>query len=347
MATVRIDAGPCPSTESALWEDDAPCDTDEHLLDRFIALGESEAEAAFREIVARHGPMVLGVCRHVLGEPHDAEDAFQATFLVLARRAGTIRDRRVLARWLYEVAYRIAVRSKTQDSRRRARERRGAVMAAVGTSGDVGRGRDEDPAWAELRPVLLEEVRRLPEKYREAVVLCYLEGRTNEEAAALLEWPVGTVKGRLFRAREMLRARLTRRGLALSAALLAVRLSRNAVFAEVVPSRLADATAAAAVRAARAGATVGTGVGVSERVLAMVEEGLKPNALAWIGRQLGVLALALVLVGAVYVGLSGASERSRPPVPPPSYHAAPPGSEAAPATAARGPFQPAPARDCR
>src|SRR5438045_3202931 len=105
MATVRIDAGPGVSAEASLWEDGVPCDTDEHLLDRFVALGELEAEAAFQEIVARHGPMVLGVCRHILGQAHDAEDAFQATFLVLARRAGTIRDRRVLARWLYEVAY--------------------------------------------------------------------------------------------------------------------------------------------------------------------------------------------------------------------------------------------------
>jgi RNA polymerase sigma-70 factor (ECF subfamily) len=186
---------------------------DEELLNQFLGLDETAAEGAFQALVRRHGPMVLEVCRHMLGQVHDAEDAFQATFLVLARKAGSIRDRRVLGRWLYEVAFRIAVCSKTQTARRRARERQGAEMAAVAAVG--GHDHADDPAWRELRPVLHDEIRRLPEKYRVAVVLCYLGERTNEEAAALLNWPVGTVKRRLFRARELLRPRLTRRGLAL------------------------------------------------------------------------------------------------------------------------------------
>src|SRR4051794_39322125 len=172
---------------------------DEQLLDRFLNQDDGGSEAAFRAIVVRHGPMVLGVCRHILDQVADAEDAFQATFLVLARKAGSIRDRRVLGRWLYEVAYRIAVRAKTNTARRRIHERQGAEMSAVAP------GPRSDHAWCELRPVLHEEVNRLPEKYRTAVVLCYLEGRTNEEAAEMLRWPVGTVKGRLSRAREMLR----------------------------------------------------------------------------------------------------------------------------------------------
>ena len=207
MASVQIALNRKAAPRDALPQDlqELP---DEQLLDLFLERKGSDAEAAFETLVRRHGPMVLGVCRHILDELHDAEDAFQATFLVLARKAGTIRDRRVLGRWLYEVAYRIAIRSKTHSARRRTHEREGAEMSAVAA------GPEFDAAWIELRPVLHEEVNRLPEKYRTAVVLCYLEGRTNEEAAEMLQWPVGTVKGRLSRARDMLRSRLTRRGLA-------------------------------------------------------------------------------------------------------------------------------------
>ena len=233
MASVRTEASVArpagfPGSEGAAGL------PDEELIDRFLNHDGVEAEVAFRAMVVRHGPMVLGVCRHVLNQHQDAEDAFQATFLVLARKAGSIHDRRVLGRWLYEVAYRIAVRAKTNAVRRRTQERQGAEMSVTAPESEAG--------WNELKPVLHEEVNRLPEKYRTPVVLCYLEGRTNEEVAALLEWPVGTVKGRLSRARELLRARLTRRGLALSAAFLLTSLSRDSVFAEVVPSRLIDST---------------------------------------------------------------------------------------------------------
>ena len=222
-------------------------ETDESHLARFLNGDEADSEEAFRELVRQHGPMVLGVCRHVLDQHSDAEDAFQATFLVLARNAGSIRDRRVLGRWLYEVAYRIAIRSRTRSAQRRSREKEGARMSA-----QVDR-HEQDPAWNELRPVLHEEVNRLPEKYRTAVVLCYLEGRTNEEAASMLGWPVGTVKGRLSRARDLLRSRLTRRGLALSAAFIGLAFSKNEVFAEVVPSRLIDEATSSALAATRGG----------------------------------------------------------------------------------------------
>jgi RNA polymerase sigma factor (sigma-70 family) len=208
--------------------------SDEQLLDRFLSRDDGSAEAAFRAIVVRHGPMVLGVCRHILNQLQDAEDAFQATFLVLARKAGSIRDRRVLGHWLYEVAYRIAMRARTNGVRRRTHERQGGEMAATVSIDNHG--------WIELRPVLHEEVNRLPEKYRVPVILCYLEGKTNEEVAELLHWPVGTVKGRLSRARDLLRSRLTRRGLALSAAFLVTALSSGTVIADVVPARLVDDT---------------------------------------------------------------------------------------------------------
>jgi len=207
---------------------------DEQLLDRFLNQDDGGSEAAFRAIVVRHGPMVLGVCRHVLNQVQDAEDAFQATFLVLARKAGSIRDRRVLARWLYEVAYRIAMRARTNRVRRCAHERQGGEMVATVSV--------DNQSWSELRPVLHDEINRLPEKYRLPVILCYLEGKTNEEVAEQLRWPVGTVKGRLSRARDLLRSRLTRRGLALSAVLLVRALSNGTVIADVVPSRLVDAT---------------------------------------------------------------------------------------------------------
>src|SRR5262249_1751252 len=133
----------------------------------------------------------------------------QATFLVLVRKAASVRKRALLSSWLYGVAYRVAVRARMAAARRRARERQGGEMVAAQP--------ETEGIGAELRPALHEEIRRLPEKYRVPIVLCYLQGRTHEQAAQELAWPIGTVKGRLTRARDLLRARLTRRGLALSA----------------------------------------------------------------------------------------------------------------------------------
>jgi len=271
---------------STLLMEDIEALTDGELLSRFLNRTPSEAEAAFEAVVRRHGPMVLGVCRHVLNEPQDAEDAFQATFLLLVRKAGSIRNREVLAHWLYEVAYRTAVRVKANAARRNARERQGAAMLATGHEHDV--------AWIELRPVLHEEISRLPEKYRKPVVLCYLEGKTNEEVAALLEWPVGTVKGRLSRARDLLKSRLTRRGLALSAGLLASLFSQNAVLAEVVPSRLVESTVEAAMRI-----SAGEVGAVSPGVAALLEPTPWPRWLA----PFFLLAVLLIVTG----GVAGAS----------------------------------------
>jgi len=268
----------------------APELSDEDLIKRFLEGTESTSQAAFRVLVNRHGPMVLGVCRNILDQLPDAEDAFQATFLVLARKAGSIRDRRVLGRWLYEVARRVAIRNRNRSGRRRTHEMEAAKMSAVGPWDQ------SDPAWNELRPVLHEEVDRLPEKYRSAVVLCYLQGRTNEEAAELLSWPVGTVKGRLSRARDLLRSRLTSRGLTLSAAFLMTCLSRNAVIADAVPSRLVDETTRMAVAFARGGQAGGTTLAPGVREL--VDDALKTRlALSRRALALGLVVLVALLIG--------------------------------------------------
>jgi RNA polymerase sigma factor (sigma-70 family) len=176
--------------------------TDEQLIDQFLTGARDDAADAFEVLVKRHGPMVMGVCRHILYRHQDAEDAFQTTFMNLARKAATIRDRKMLAGWLHEVAYRNAIRMKASVSRFRAL----SETADPETSG----GEPESAAaWKELGLRLHAEVDRLPQGYRTLVVHCYLEGQTNQEVARRLNCPVGTIKGRLFRAREMLRRRLS------------------------------------------------------------------------------------------------------------------------------------------
>jgi RNA polymerase sigma-70 factor (ECF subfamily) len=182
-----------------------PTLSDCDLIERFLAGGRNDADSAFEVLVKRHGPMVWGVCNQTLGHVHDAEDAFQATFLVLARKAGTIRDRRALGGWLSEVAYRVAARARDRAARRRFR---GEVGDAQGTAGWPG----DDVARTELRSVVRAEVAGLTDDLRTPVVLCYLGGETSEQVARLLGCPVGTVKSRLSRARALLRSRLSRHG---------------------------------------------------------------------------------------------------------------------------------------
>ena len=219
--------------------------SDEELLDQFLDGDGESSEEAFRAIVARHGPLVMGVCRHALHHEHDAEDAFQATFLTLSRKADTIRDRRVLPSWLYEVAYRLAIRARASTARRREQEERGAVLGVEATSPD----QEKSVALNDLQPALHDEVNRLPEKYRLPIILTYLEGKSNEEVAELLEWPVGTVKGRLFRARTLLRSRLTRRGLVLSTSFLCVALSQREGEGAVISDALFEDTVRKALQA--------------------------------------------------------------------------------------------------
>ena len=180
---------------------------DGQLLSRFVAARE-ESNLAFEAIVQRHGPMVLAVCRRILSDHHDAEDAFQATFLVLARRAGSIAPHfsGSLGPWLHQVACRTAQKARVARRRRDVRERRAASRSETTIEAEAPTSLDHD----EYR-VLHEEVARLPEKYRAAIVLCYFEGLTHGQAAAALRWPVGTVRGYLARARDLLRTRLIRR----------------------------------------------------------------------------------------------------------------------------------------
>jgi RNA polymerase sigma factor (sigma-70 family) len=172
--------------------------SDAQLLRRFAA---DRDQAAFAALVKRRGPLVLAVCGRVLGTVQDAEDAFQATFLVLARKAGSIRDPELLGNWLYGVASRIARKARARVSKRQMHERQVRLLPSLQAA--------PVPEIDDLGPVLDAELGRPPEEYRAALVLCYLEGRTNEEAARLPRWPTGTLKGRLARARDLPRSRLS------------------------------------------------------------------------------------------------------------------------------------------
>jgi RNA polymerase sigma-70 factor (ECF subfamily) len=187
--------------------------SDGQLLGRFVDSGES---ASLETLVRRHGPMVWGVCRRVLRDHHEAEDAFQATFLVLARRAASIMPRDKVGNWLYGVAYQTARKARATRAKRRMRE--GQVPDAPEPEAGPQGARHDLAEWLD------HEMSRLPAKYRIPIVLCELEGKTHAEAAQRLGWPIGTVSGRLSRAKAMLAKRLTRRGVSLTGGSLAVLL---------------------------------------------------------------------------------------------------------------------------
>jgi RNA polymerase sigma factor (sigma-70 family) len=211
--------------------------SDAELLERFASHEGDVAEGAFAILVERHGPMVLRVCRHVLRDGHAAEDAFQAAFLVLARRGRSLHASPSLAPWLQQVAWRTASKLRGNSARRRIHEARAAEAATEVRGGAL---------WDDLAPALHEEIGRLPARYRVPLVLCYLEGLTALQVARQLGWPAGTVRSRLARGRQRLRARLIRRGLAPSAAALVAALSADSAWAEV-PAALADMTTRAGV----------------------------------------------------------------------------------------------------
>jgi RNA polymerase sigma factor (sigma-70 family) len=206
-----------PQLRRAALLRDATGMTDGQLLDRYL---NRQDEAALEALVQRHGAMAWGVCRRILRNHHDAEDAFQATFLVLVRRAASIMPREMVANWLYGVAYRTALKAKATVSRRKLREKQVTHMPEPELA--------QPDHWHDLQPLLDEELSRLPDKYRVAVVLCDLEGKTRKEAAQQLGWAEGTVAGRLARARKMLAEFLTQRGIVLSCGVLGLELSRNA-----------------------------------------------------------------------------------------------------------------------
>src|SRR6516165_1094201 len=191
--------------------------TDGQLLEDYISRRD---EAALEALVHRHGPMVWGVCRRVLRNYHDAEDAFQATFLVFVRKAASIASRELLANWLDGVAHQTALKARATAAKRKERERQVTEMPESAVA--------EQDLWHDLQPLLDEELSRLPDKYRAVIVLCDLEGRTRKEVARQLRCPEGTVAGRLARARAMLAKRLCRKGLPLVDGILAAALSREA-----------------------------------------------------------------------------------------------------------------------
>ncbi len=262
---------------------------DGQLLGRFNTRDEDSAEAAFAALIRRHGPMVLRVCDQVLGDTHDAEDAFQASFLVLARRSGSIRRPELLGNWLYGVALRTAKEAKMRAGRRRRLEAPSAEVVDRGSPSEVVRPEVALICLEELE-ALHEEVARLPERYRIPVVLCELEGLTYQEVARRMKCPVSTIGVRLTRARERLRTRLIRRGIAPSAAMATAMFGAENVSA-LISAGLVDATAGAAVGFAASEAAL-TGL-VPDAVVALTQTVLQAMKLA----RLKVATSALMVVG--------------------------------------------------
>jgi RNA polymerase sigma factor (sigma-70 family) len=286
-------------------------DRDGQLLARFAAAGD---QVAFEVLVRRHGSLVLSVCRRLLGDGPDVDDVFQATFLVLARKAGAIRKQASVASWLYGVALRLARRLQLQRGRRRQREQ------ATDTLGHIAENRPMhvDPSTRaslrELGTLLDEELVRLPAKYREAVVLCHLEGLSTSEAATLLGWSLGTLKSRVKRGREMIRSRLVERGVTMSVGALAVA--------------LAEQTASAALPARLLRAALDGGVAYAAKPVPSAAVSAQAAALAQSVRTVtfGKLPMAMVALAlTIFVGLATARlpAEAPDPMPPAPQVAAP------------------------
>jgi RNA polymerase sigma factor (sigma-70 family) len=264
--------------------------TDGQLLGRFV---ERRDESAFAALVRRHGPMVWGVCHRLLSH-HDAEDAFQATFIVLVRKAASVVPREMVANWLYGVANQTALHARRTAARRGARERQVTEMPEPAGA--------ELDSWGDLSPLLDQELSRLPDKYRSVVVLCDLEGKARKEVAGQLGCPEGTVAGRLARARAMLARRLARRGVALSVGALAAAHARNAASAGVPAAAVSSTIKAAALLAAGQAATGAT----SLQVAALTEGVLKSMVVT----RLKFAAVALLTAALVGLGTTAVAYRA-------------------------------------
>jgi RNA polymerase sigma factor (sigma-70 family) len=265
---------------AVLWRDGAGL-SDAQLLEHFI---ERRDEAAFETLVRRHGPMVLGVCRRLLRNGHDADDAFQATFLVLVRKAACIAPKEMVGHWLYGVAYQTALKSRAVAAKRRTRERPLALMPEPETK--------SHELWDDLQSVLDQELSRLPYKYRVPFVLCDLERKSYKEAARQLGWPEGTLSVRLARARKMLAKRLTRHGFAITGAALAVVLSQNTASACVPPTLVSSTVKAAGLYMAGQMATAAL---ISGNVVALTEGVLKTMLVTKIKTAIAVFVTISVL----------------------------------------------------
>jgi RNA polymerase sigma factor (sigma-70 family) len=269
--------------------------SDGQLLDWFVHQRE---EAAFAALVRRHGPMVLSVCRRVLRHSQDAEDAFQATFLVLAEKAPRLRQPELLANWLYGVAYRTALHARQRASRRSEREREAATLSSLGSGSDTDSG--------EWRQVLDQELQGLPEKYRVPLVLCYLEGRTNEEAARMLGWPSGSMSYRLARGRELLRERLEARMAGFSILLPAIWLAQHLQPATLSPLLVTTTVhAAVTVMGTKLAAAAACLISASVRELRDATlRSLAPSGRSWLFTTF-LLVLTLSSIGAAALVVAG------------------------------------------
>jgi RNA polymerase sigma factor (sigma-70 family) len=305
MATDRVP--PVLEVIRKLVASDVTIGTDAQLLSRFV--GQRD-EAAFAALVRRHGPMILGVCRRVLHNAHDAEDAYQATFLVLARKAKAIARPEALGNWLYGVAYRTALKARVTAARRYAQEKHSSAAREEINPID-------ELVLQEIRLLLDQEVSRLPERYRMPFVLCHLAGRTHDEAAQSLGCPRKTITTRLTRAREKLRARLVRRGLVLSAATFAAALSQSSASAAGTQIPVVDSTVRGAIEFAGTTATAaGT---VSAPVAALTRGVLTSMIFTKLRAVLAVsLAIAVLATGAglaTFYALAGGTDAKQVAVP--------------------------------
>jgi RNA polymerase sigma factor (sigma-70 family) len=264
--------------------------TDGQLLGLFI---EHRDEAAFAALVRRHGSLVMGVCLRVLRNHQDAEDSFQATFLVLVRKAASLASRELLANWLYGVAYKTALKVRAATTKRWMREKQVTEMPEPVMP--------ESDAWSkDLQAVLDQALSRLPQKYRMPIVLCDLEGKTRKEAARQLGCPEGSLSSRLARARTMLARRLARHGLALSGGALAAVVSQNVAWACVPPSVVSSTIKTAVMMAAGQAATTGV---ISTKVAALAEGVLKSMLLT----KLTMATVSMLVIGILVGGVAGVS----------------------------------------
>ncbi len=271
---------------------------DADLMESFLNFKD---ETAFRTLVLRHGPMVLAVCRRLLRNHHDIEDAFQATFLVLVRNAALVKPREMVAGWLHGVAYNTALKARAIAARRHMREQQVRELPQHQAA------EQDQELWLDLQPVLDQELARLPEKYRLPIVLCHLEGKSIQEATHQLKWPQGTLAGRLARGRALLASRLSRHGLRVSAGSLAAVLAQNAGFA-AVSSSLVHATIEAATVVAAGKAIPGA---ISSQVAILMNGGLKSMFLTKL-KMITVVLFTLSLIG-VGVGISIGGSELQPP----------------------------------